>query len=97
MIATVSSCGINRRSLVIKRAYRKAGRIPVSIVLRRPVVLGYVEPSLTLTRGRSTVTLNAPVSIYENFRPSLIDRQLGSAGGGDLARFLLFAGYQVRF
>jgi hypothetical protein len=64
---------------------------------RRPVVLGYLEPSLTLTRGRSTVTLNAPVRVYEDFRPSLIDRQLGSAGGGDLARYLLFAGYQVRF
>jgi hypothetical protein len=64
---------------------------------RRPVVLGYLEPSLTLTRGRSTVTLNAPVRIYEDFRPSLIDRQLGSAGGGDLARYLLIAGYQVRF
>jgi len=64
---------------------------------RRPVVLGYLEPSLTLTRGRSTVTLNAPARIYEDFRPSLIDRQLGSAGGGDLARYLLFAGYQVRF
>ena len=64
---------------------------------RRPEVLGYLEPSLTLTRGRGTVTLNAPVRIYEDFRPSLIDRQLGSAGGGDLARYLLFAGYQVRF
>jgi hypothetical protein len=64
---------------------------------RRPVVLGYLEPSLILTRGRSTVTLNAPLRIYEDFRPSLIDRQLGSAGGGDLARYLLFAGYQVRF
>ena len=64
---------------------------------RRPVVLGYLEPSLTLTRARSTVTLTAPLRIYEDFRPSLIDRQLGSAGGGDLARYLLFAGYQVRF
>lgn len=32
---------------------------------RRPVVLGYLEPSLTLARGRSTVSLNAPVRIYE--------------------------------
>jgi hypothetical protein len=64
---------------------------------RRPVVLGYLEPSLTLTRGRSTVTLSAPARIYEDFRPSLVDRQLGSAGGGDLARYLLFAGYQARF
>lgn len=64
---------------------------------RRPVVLGYVEPSLTLTRSRTSVTLSAPVRVYEDFRPSLIDRQLGSAGGGDLARYLLFAGYQVRF
>lgn len=64
---------------------------------RRPVVLGYLEPSLTLTRGRSTVTLNAPLRIYADFRPSLVDRQLGSAGGGDLAGYLLVAGYQVRF
>lgn len=64
---------------------------------RRPVVLGYLEPSLTVTRGRSTITVSAPLRIYEDFRPSLIDRQLGSPGGGDLARYLLFAGYQVRF
>lgn len=64
---------------------------------RRPVVLGYLEPSLTLTRGRRTVRLNAAARIYEDFRPSLIDRQLGSAGGGDLARYLLFAAYQIRF
>jgi hypothetical protein len=64
---------------------------------RRPVTLGYLEPSVTLTHGRSTVTFNAPMRIYENFRPSLVDVQLGSAGGGDLAQYLLFAGYQARF
>lgn len=64
---------------------------------RRPVLLGYLEPSIMLTRGRSTVTVNAPFLIYADFRRSLIDRQLGSAGGGDLARYLIFAGYQVRF
>jgi len=64
---------------------------------RRPALLGYLEPSISLARGRSTVTLNAPFRVYEDFRPGLIDRQLGSAGGGDLARYLMFAGYQVRF
>jgi hypothetical protein len=64
---------------------------------RRPAVIGYLEPSISLTRGRSTVTLNAPVRVHEDFRPSLIDLQLGSAGGGDLARYLLFAAYQIRF
>ncbi len=64
---------------------------------RRPVVLGYLEPSVTFARGRSTVTLTVPARIYEDFRPSLVDLQLGSAGGGDLARYLLFAGYHVRF
>ena len=64
---------------------------------RRPVLLGYVEPGVTVTRGTSTVFVNFPIRIYQDFRPSLIDGQLGSVGGGDLAKYLTFVGYQIRF
>jgi hypothetical protein len=64
---------------------------------RRPVVLGYADLGLTLARGRQIVTFSLPVRAYANFRRSLVDRQLGLAGGGDLADYLVFAGYSRRF
>lgn len=64
---------------------------------RRPVVLGYLDAGLTISRGRSAVTVNVPIRIYEDFRPSLVDRQLGTAGGGDLAKYLLFTDFRFRF
>ena len=64
---------------------------------RRPAIIGYIEPGLSLTRTRDTVGVSIPLRAYVNFRPSGIDRQLGNTGGGDLARTLFFANYQHRF
>lgn len=64
---------------------------------RRPAIIGYIEPGVGFTRGRETVSVSVPVRAYANFRPSLIDRELGNSGGGDLARKVLFANYQHRF
>jgi hypothetical protein len=64
---------------------------------RRPVIIGYVDPGVSFTRGRETFGLSVPVRAYVNFRASSIDRQLGNSGGGDLARTLFFANYQHRF
>jgi len=64
---------------------------------RRPVVIGYLEPAVSVTRGRETLSVSVPVRVYADFRSSAVDRQLGFTGGGDLARTLLFANYQLRF
>jgi len=41
--------------------------------------------------------LNVPLNVYRDFRPSLIDWKLGENGGGDLAKYLVFAGIDRRF
>ena len=64
---------------------------------RRPATLGYVEPGITLVRGRDTYSLAVPIRVYVNLRPSMIDRQLGFSGGGDLAAAPIFLSYQHRF
>ena len=64
---------------------------------RRPVVIVYVEPGIGVTRGSDTFGITIPVRAYADFRPSLVDRQLGNSGGGDLARTLFFASYRHRF
>ena len=64
---------------------------------RRPATIGYVEPALSVTRGRGTYSISAPVRVYADFRRSNVDRRLGFSGGGDLARSLFFASYQHRF
>jgi hypothetical protein len=64
---------------------------------RRPAVIGYVDPAITLSLGGNTVTVNVPVRAYADFRPGPIDRDFGFAGGGDLAKYLFFVGIDRRF
>jgi hypothetical protein len=64
---------------------------------RRPGYVFYLDPGISLNRRRSTFTLNIPVRVYQDFKRSLVDIQLGKPGGGDFARFLVFVGYSVRF
>lgn len=64
---------------------------------RRPGYSFYLDPGMSLSRGRNTFSLNVPVRVYQDFQRSLVDMQLGKPGGGDLARTLIFAGYSVRF
>jgi hypothetical protein len=64
---------------------------------RRPGFIFYLDPGLALARGRDEFTLSAPIRLRQDFRQSLIDRELRFAGGGDLADLLVFAGYTHRF
>ena len=64
---------------------------------RRPAIEAYVDPGLGLSYGPHTFSLNVPVRVYYNFRASLLDEKLGRPGGGDLAKYLIFAGYTRRF
>jgi hypothetical protein len=64
---------------------------------RRPAIMGSVEPSISITRGDDTYSVTVPVRAYYNFRKGLVDRRLGTSGGGDLARVTTFLRYQHRF
>lgn len=64
---------------------------------RRPGYSLYLEPGVVVSAGRSTWSVNVPVRVHQDFQRSLADIDHGSVGGGDLAKFLLFIGYTVRF
>jgi hypothetical protein len=64
---------------------------------RRPAVIGYADPSLGVSLGPYTLTVNVPVRVYADFRPGLLDREFDFAGGGDLAKYLFFFGIDRRF
>ena len=63
---------------------------------RRPALIGYVDLGLSLSRGRTSFTLEVPIRAFANFRASRVERQLGGQGGGDLADYLILAGYTYR-
>jgi hypothetical protein len=64
---------------------------------RRPGFIFYLDHGVALGRGRDEFTLSAPIRLRQDFRQSLIDRQQGFHGGGDLADLLVFPGYTHRF
>lgn len=64
---------------------------------RRPGSSLYFDPGVLVTRGRGTWTLNVPVRLHQNFKRSVADTQLGTLGGGDLAKYLVLIDYSVRF
>jgi hypothetical protein len=64
---------------------------------RRPGFSLYLDPGIAVQRGRDEFALSLPIRIHQDFRQSLIDREKHSRGGGDLADYLLFAGYTHRF
>jgi hypothetical protein len=69
---------------------------------RRPGYAMYVEPAVALRLSRplsprgSTFTLGVPIRVNQNRLPSALDAANGRAGGGDFAKFLVFAGYAKR-
>jgi hypothetical protein len=63
---------------------------------RRPALIGYLDLGLSLTRNRMSFSLEVPIRAFANFRPSQVDRRLGTPGGGDLANYLIVAGYTYR-
>ena len=64
---------------------------------RRPAIVGYVDPGLSIARGRDTYFLNTPVRVYQNFRQDYFYKPGDGAPGGDLARYLLVMGYTYRW
>ena len=64
---------------------------------RRPGYSLFIDPGLTFNHGHHTFWINAPVRVHQDFKRSLADIEHNRVGGGDLAKYLLFAGYSVRF
>jgi hypothetical protein len=64
---------------------------------RRPGHTLYLDPGAAIRIGKQELTFSMPVRVRQNFSRSLIDRERSFKGGGDLADYLLFAGYSVRF
>jgi hypothetical protein len=64
---------------------------------RRPAIVGYVDPAMSVTSGRNTFYVNTPVRAYQNFRVDYSYKPGDRAGGGDLARYLVFMGFTRRW
>jgi len=64
---------------------------------RRPGHTLYLDPGGTMRIGKQEFTLSVPIRVRQNFSRGLIDRERNFKGGGDLADYLVFAGYSVRF
>lgn len=64
---------------------------------RRPGYSLYLDPGIAMAWRRGVLTANLPLRFHQNFKRSLADVQEGTAGGGDLARYLIVVGYSLRF
>lgn len=64
---------------------------------RRPGYSLFLEPGVSFAKGRGLYTVSVPIRVHQDFKPSLADLQQGKPGGGDLARYLVLAGYSIRF
>lgn len=64
---------------------------------RRPGHTLYADPGVALRVGKQEFTFSMPVRLSQNFSRSLVDRDRNLKGGGDLADYLVFLGYSVRF
>jgi len=71
-----------------------------STTVKRTSQIVYVDPGLSLNRGRSSFTLSIPIRIHVNrFKSMLEARSTGrlSINGGGFANYLVFASYSYRF
>jgi hypothetical protein len=64
---------------------------------RRPGHTLYLDPGAAMKVGKQEFTISIPIRLTQNFSRSLIDRERNFKGGGDLADYLVFLGYSVRF
>ncbi|HSE46430.1 MAG TPA: hypothetical protein VLA89_13980 [Gemmatimonadales bacterium] len=80
--------------------------IPVRDVLggdegfRAPGYTAYIDPGLSISVGASTFTLSVPVRVHGEFKKNVNDQRGGPppfGNRGDLAGYLVFAGYALRF
>jgi len=64
---------------------------------RRPGYVVFVDPGVSIERGRSTFTFSTPVRVAQRLAQRQMVKPGGSIGAGDLAKVLVFVGYARRF
>ena len=64
---------------------------------RRPGYSLYLDPGVMFVQRHSTITVNIPWLVHEDFQRSRVDYQLNKRGGGDLADYLVLGQYSFRF
>jgi hypothetical protein len=64
---------------------------------RRPGYMLSVEPSVSWTRGASSVSLSVPVAVERNRQASVPDIRRGAHGDAAFPDYLVIAGYSRRF
>ena len=64
---------------------------------RRPGYSLFVDPGFAIALGHGIFSFNIPVRIHQDFERSLVDLEGAKLGGGDLAKYLVFASYSIRF
>jgi hypothetical protein len=57
----------------------------------------YLDPGVMFVQRHSTITVNIPWLVHEDFQRSRVDYQLNKRGGGDLADYLVLGQYSFRF
>lgn len=93
-----TSVGLGR-SLAGSIAWRMEGMPRYDLIgrsdgFRRPGLEMFIEPGISLTRGRSTLSLNIPIGFYRNRKP---DPYTGLLGDATFPRVIVLAGYSMRF
>lgn len=69
-----------------------------SATVKRTSYIVYADPGLSLTRGRSIVSLSVPVRMHLNRTASITEQQPGALpNAGGFAKYLMFASYSYRF
>ena len=87
------------RKVTLMGAYRIEGQRQYDLLgkshgFRRPGVAMFVEPGMSLAMPRGAFWFAVPVSFYVNRKP---DPYTGIEGDATFPRFILLAGYQMRF
>ena len=64
--------------------------------IKRPFFLVYTEPGLSVTNGRGTLSLSAPIRTAVRREASVFEQKNNFSAGGGFAKFLVFASYSYR-
>ena len=64
--------------------------------VKRTSQIIYLDPGLSLNRGRSSITLSVPIRLHVNRMKSGLEERTLSQNGGGFAKFLVFDSYTFR-
>ena len=64
--------------------------------IKRTAYVLFADPGLSLTRGRTTLTLSVPYRLRVNREKSVFEQRTNGVNGGGFAKYLVFASYSRR-